>query len=123
MASRGVLYLVIAALVLLFDRAVDPGRALALLAEGWTGWLLVVLAVGFASYGLWRLADGLLDLEHRGPHLSARNERLGGIGSGLAHLFLAGQAIRFLWLGRHAGKAAGHHHVAEQHVDLLAPVQ
>ncbi len=102
MAARGLLYIIIALIVLAYNRAADPASALALLAEGRTGWLLLGMAIGFAAYGLWRLADGLFDLERRSPKSMPTAERLGGVGSGLAHLFLAWQSAKLLLLGRTA---------------------
>lgn len=106
MAARGVLYIVIATVVLAYGRTEDPSGALALLARGRTALLLALMAVGFAGYGSWRLLDSLLDLERRSPHVNPRLERLGGIGSGAAHLFLAWQAASLILLGRGAGTAA-----------------
>jgi hypothetical protein len=106
MACRGLLYIVIAVVVLVYGRALDASRALAYLAQGRTGWLLLAMAVGFAAYGLWRLADGVLDLEWRSPHVHPLAERFGAVGSGIAHLFLAWQAGRFYALGHGAAAVA-----------------
>ena len=108
MACRGLLYIAIAVTVLGYGRTSDASRAMAFLAQGRTGWLLLAMALGFAAYGLWRLADGLLDLEARSPHVHPMAERFGAVGSGFAHLFLAWQAGRFYLLGRGAAvEAAG----------------
>lgn len=95
-AARGLLYLVIAFLVLRTGRAEDPSGALEVLASGAGKWLLILMTVGFVAYGLWRLADAAFNIERHPGDKSGLAERLGALGSGLAHLFLAWQAIRLI---------------------------
>lgn len=115
MGTRGVLYVTIALIVLSLGRRTDPSGALALIAAGSMRWLLAAMAAGFVSYGVWRLADGVLDLERRSCHAQPWAERMGGIGSGLAHLFLGWQAFHFLLLGsRASAKAATSVHDAAE---------
>ncbi|HEX8389259.1 MAG TPA: DUF1206 domain-containing protein [Sphingomonas sp.] len=95
-AARGLLYIVIAMLVLRAGRAEDPSGALRYLAEGGGRVLLVVMAAGLFAYSLWRLADAAFDIERHGPRQGGVMERLGAAASGLVHLFLAWQAVRLI---------------------------
>lgn len=93
-AARGLLYLVIATLVLTTGRTEDPAGALRYLGEGGGKILLILLTVGLAAYGIWRLSDAIFDIEGHGDGKSAAFERLGAAASGLIHFFLAWQAVK-----------------------------
>ncbi|SOB86464.1 protein of unknown function [Sphingomonas guangdongensis] len=95
-ATRGLLYLVIAFLILGTGRAEDPSGALRYLGEGGGRLLLGVMATGLVGYGIWRLADAAFDLERHGSDRKGAGERLGAGVSGIVHLFLAWQAIRLI---------------------------
>src|SRR5206468_11154351 len=58
--ARGFLYVLIAALVILTGKTEDLTGALEYVGRGVGKALLVVLTVGMAGYGLWRLADALV---------------------------------------------------------------
>jgi hypothetical protein len=103
-AARGLLYLVIAFLVLRAGRAEDPSGALQVLAGGPGKWLLMLMTAGFVAYGLWRLADAALNIERHQDGSKGLAERLGAAASGLVHLFLAWQAVRLI---RGAGGSGG----------------
>lgn len=93
-ASRGVLYTIIALLVILAGRTEDQSGALQYLASGAGRWLLVLLALGLAAYGLWRLADAILNIERHEDKAKGWAERAGALVSGLVHFFFAWQAAR-----------------------------
>ncbi|HVF93942.1 MAG TPA: DUF1206 domain-containing protein [Sphingomonas sp.] len=95
-ATRGLLYLVIAFLVIWTGRAEDPSGALRYLGEGGGKVLLVVMTAGLIAYGLWRLADAAFDIEHHGTSHKGLAERAGAAVSGVVHLLLAWQAIRLM---------------------------
>jgi hypothetical protein len=95
-AARGLLYIVIALLVLRSGRAEDPSGALNYLASGFGRWLLILIIAGFAAYGLWRLADALLNIEGHEDGAKGLRERLGVGASGIVHLLLGLQAVRLL---------------------------
>ncbi|HEU0045778.1 DUF1206 domain-containing protein [Sphingomonas sp.] len=95
-ATRGLLYLVIAFLVIRTGRAEDPAGALRVLGEGGGRLLLGVMAAGLAAYGLWRLADAAFDLERHGSDRKGALERLAAGASGVVHGFLAWQAVRLI---------------------------
>lgn len=92
-ATRGLLYLVIASLILDAGRASDPAGALEHLAQGGGRLLLILMAAGLIGYGLWRLCDAALDIEQHGSEPKGLAERAGAALSGIIHLFLAWTAI------------------------------
>jgi hypothetical protein len=95
-AARGLLYLVIAVLVIRTGRAEDPSGALAYLAEGGGRVLLMLMAAGLLAYGLWRLTDAAINIEGHEDGGKGLRERLGAAGSGVVHLALAWQAVRLI---------------------------
>jgi hypothetical protein len=95
-AARGLLYLVIAYLILKAGRAEDPSGALAVLGQGAGKWLLILMTAGFVAYGLWRLADAAFNVEGHEWGGKGLSERLGAGASGIVHLFLAWQAVRLI---------------------------
>ncbi len=95
-ATRGLLYIVIAILILRTGRAEDPGGALEFLGRGGGQWLLGVMAVGLVAYGIWRLTDAAFDIERHGSDRKGWMERAGAGVSGVVHLFLAWQAVRLM---------------------------
>jgi hypothetical protein len=105
-AARGILYLLIAVLLLRSGRAEDGAGALETLAGGSGRLLLAAMAIGFAAYGVWRLADATLDAEGRGTDAKALAVRAGCAFSGLAHLGLAGLAA-MLAAGERGGSSGG----------------
>ncbi len=90
-AARGMLYLVIALLVITTGRTEDPAGALQYLGQGGGKILLLVLTAGLIAYGLWRLSDAVFDIERHGDGKSAAAERAGAAASALVHFFLAWQ--------------------------------
>lgn len=105
-AARGLIYIVIAMLILTSGRAEDPAGALRYLGQGGGRILLLLMTLGLVAYGLWRLSDAAFNIERHGTDSSGVAERLGAAGSGLVHLFLAWQAVR-LMRGAGAANEAG----------------
>lgn len=103
-AARGLLYLVIAYLIVRTGQAEDPSGALSYLGEGGGRLLLIVMAAGLVGYGLWRLADAAFNVERHDGGKKGLAQRAGAGASGLIHLFLAWQAIRLI---RGAAQASG----------------
>ncbi|MFC7536478.1 DUF1206 domain-containing protein [Sphingomonas sp. GCM10030256] len=95
-AARGLLYIVIAFLVIRAGRAEDPSGALEYLGQGGGKWLLILMAAGFVAYGIWRLSDAAFNVEQHEPGNRGLRERVGAAASGLVHLFLAWQAVRLI---------------------------
>ena len=111
--ARGLLYIVIALLVLGTGRTEDLTGALEYLNQGVGQLLLMVLAAGLATYGLWRLADAAFGMENPGPDSKALRKRgaAGLIGS--IYLYLAYKAARILFDGD-AGESS-----AQQQADTV----
>ncbi|WP_185829138.1 DUF1206 domain-containing protein [Sphingomonas ginkgonis] len=105
-AGRGLLYVLIGALLIGTGRAEDLQGALDYLGEGWGRVALGALVVGFAAYAVWRLTDAAIDLEGHsdGKKNGGWPGRLAAAGSGLIYGYFAVQALRLLM---------GAHHVAE----------
>ncbi|VXC99359.1 DUF1206 domain-containing protein [Sphingomonas sp. 8AM] len=95
-ATRGLLYLVIALLILRTGRAEDPSGAIEYLGQGGGQLLLAVIAAGLTAYGIWRLADAALDIERHGTDRKGIMERVGAGVSGGIHLLLAAQAVQLM---------------------------
>jgi hypothetical protein len=95
-AARGLLYIVVALLVLSTGRTEDPSGALRYLGQGGGQILLGLMATGLAAYGIWRLSDAAFDIERHGSDGSGFRERLGAAASGVVHISLAWQAIRLM---------------------------
>jgi hypothetical protein len=95
-AARGLLYLVIAWLVVTAGRTEDASGALGYLASGSGKWLLILMTAGFVAYGLWRLSDAAFNIERHEPGRKGIVQRIGAAASGIVHLLLAWQAVRLI---------------------------
>jgi hypothetical protein len=102
-AARGLMYGLVAYLTLRIGRPEDAGGALAYLGSGGGKAVLAAMALGFAAYGAWRLADAGFDLDDRGREWKALAVRAGGAGSGLIHLGLALTAAKLATGWSHGG--------------------
>jgi len=98
-AARGLLYIVIGLLVLQTGRTEDLTGALEYLGNGSGRLLLIVLAAGLATYGLWRLADAAFGMEHPGPDGKALRKRSAAALIGAIYLYLAYKAGKVLLAG------------------------
>lgn len=108
-AGRGLLYIVIGLLVILSGRTEDLTGALEYLGHGVGKLLLVVLVVGMAVYGLWRLTDAALGIESGRHHWKAWRKRIAAATSGIIYSFLAYKALRILLSRRVGGNDAQQH--------------
>lgn len=95
-ATRGLLYIVIAMLIVRTGRAEDPSGAIEYLGRGGGQVLLAIIAVGLTAYGIWRLADAALDIERHGADRKGMSERIGAGVSGAIHLLLAWQSVQLM---------------------------
>lgn len=102
-AARGVLYIVIAALLITSGQAEDLTGALEHLNDGPARVLLILMTAGFVAYGVWRLSDAALDIEHHGSTRKGWGQRFAAGAVGLIYLWLAWQAVKVL---QHAGGGA-----------------
>ena len=105
--SRGLLYIVIALLVIAAGRTEDVTGAMEYLGRGVGRLLLVVLTAGLLCYGLWRFADAWFGMESGRHHPKAWRSRIAAAGSGVIYLFLAYKALAIILSGR-AGTGSAH---------------
>lgn len=103
-AARGMLYSIVAVLVLTAGRTEDLAGALRYLGQGGGRILLIIMTLGLVGYGIWRLSDAAFNIGRHGNDGSGIRERLASALSGSAHLFLAWQAVRLI---RGASAASG----------------
>jgi len=104
--SRGLLYIVIAFLVIGAGRTEDIQGAMRFLGHG-AGWvMLLVLAAGMVGYGAWRLSDAAFGTDSGRGDAKAWRKRAAAAGSGGIYLYLAWQAIRVAQGARDGGASA-----------------
>src|SRR5687768_4061346 len=65
-AARGLMYVLIGYFALRWGQAEEGTQAIAHLAQGSGKLLLGLMAIGFAAYGVWRVAEALIDSEGHG---------------------------------------------------------
>ena len=98
--GRGILYILIAWLVLQTGRTEDLTGALEYLGQGAGRIPLSIIAAGLAAYGLWRLSDAAFGIDTFGNDGKAKRKRIAAGFIGLIYLFLAYKAARILLAGR-----------------------
>jgi hypothetical protein len=101
-AARGLLYCVIAALLIAKGHAEDLTGALDYFSDGLGRVLLILMATGFAAYGLWRLSDAAFDIERHGSSAKGKGQRVAAGFIGGVYLSLFWKAVRLL---QHATKS------------------
>lgn len=102
-AARGLLYILIAWLAYAAGRTEDLTGALEYVGHGSGKVLLIAVAAGLATYGLWRLSDAALGTEHPGHGWKALGPRVASAGVGSVYLYLAYKAARILLGSRPGG--------------------
>jgi hypothetical protein len=102
-AARGALYILIGVLALQTGRTEDLTGALEYVGHGAGKILLIGIAVGLATYALWRLSDAALGTEHSGSGLKVLGKRAVAGGIGAVYLYLAYKAVRIILAGRAGG--------------------
>lgn len=103
--ARGLLYILIAALVLTTGRTEDVTGAMEVVGDGPGRLMLAGIAAGMAAYGLWRIADAGLGVENVGHSGKAYRKRAAAGGIGAIYLYLAYKALRLL-AGAHVASGA-----------------
>jgi Domain of Unknown Function (DUF1206) len=109
---RGLLYIVIAVLVIATGQTEDLTGAMEYLRRGFGATLMIVLVVGMAGYGLWRLSDAAFGMDSGRHHPKAWRRRIAAAFSGGIYLFLAYKGLRIMLLGR-SGTGSAHEHAVE----------
>jgi hypothetical protein len=100
------MYMLVGFLAIWWGRAEDASGALRYLSRGSFKPVLIVMAVGFAAYALWRLLGAALDSEGHGSDRKGVAIRLGHAGSGLVYSGFAFTAAR-LAIGAGGGQGSG----------------
>jgi len=109
--TRGLLYIVIALLVIGTRRTEDLTGAMEYLQRGFGRWLLFLMIAGMFGYGLWRVSDAAFGMDSGRHHPKAWRRRIAAGTSGVIYLFLAYKALRIMLQGySNAGDA--HEHAA-----------
>ena len=98
--ARGLLYIVIALLVLGTGRTEDLTGAMEYLDRGAGHWLLIAMIAGMVGYGLWRVSDAAFGMDSGRGYPKAWRRRLAAAASGVIYLFLAYKALRIIIDGR-----------------------
>lgn len=102
LAAMGVSYGLVAVLALLLalgegGKAADRGGALQTIARDGLGRVVVVLlAVGFAGYAVWRFAQAIFDRKGEGTKAKGLGKRLGYFGRGCIYTVLCITAVAVL---------------------------
>ncbi|HKU59067.1 MAG TPA: DUF1206 domain-containing protein [Gaiellaceae bacterium] len=109
LAAQGICFGIIGVLAIglaagVGGEATDPQGALdALARHGWTRVLLVLVAIGFAGYTIWRLAQALLDRGGMGNDAPGLFRRAIQLVQGITYGFLTWGAIKVLVGGGGSG--------------------
>jgi hypothetical protein len=98
-AGRGLLYILIAFLAIGTGRTEDLTGALEYLGQGVGRVLLIGIAAGMATYGVWRLADAAFGMENPGSDGKALRKRAAAGFIGLIYLYLSYKAVTILIAG------------------------
>jgi len=106
---RGLLYIVIAWLVIRTGRTEDLTGAMEYLGHGIGRGLMAFVVAGMVGYGVWRLSDAAFGMESGRHHPKAWRRRVAAASSGGIYLFLAYKALRIM-LGQsgHVGDVQQH---------------
>lgn len=109
--ARGLLYIVIAWLVIVTGRTEDLTGAMEYVDHGIGRGLTIFLIIGMAGYGLWRVSDAAFGMDSGRHHPKAWRRRIAAGSSGAIYLFLAYKAVRIMVQG-YADSGDAHEHAA-----------
>ena len=104
--TRGLLYIVIAWLVIATGRTEDLTGAMEYLGDGIGRVLMIFVVAGMAGYGLWRASDAVFGMDSGRHHAKAWRRRVAAGMSGAIYLYLAYKALRIMFGQRPAGSGA-----------------
>ena len=94
--TRGLLYIVIAWLVIASGRTEDLTGAMEYVGHGLGRGLMAFLVAGMTGYGLWRVSDAAFGMDSGRHHAKAWRRRIAAAFSGGIYLFLAYKALRIM---------------------------
>jgi len=97
--TRGLLYIVIALLVISTGRTEDLTGAMEYLSRGFGRGLMIFLVAGMSGYGLWRVSDAAFGMDSGRHHSKAWRRRIAAGFSGAIYLFLAYKALKIMLHG------------------------
>jgi hypothetical protein len=109
--ARGLLYIVIAWLVIVAGRTEDLTGAMEYVDHGIGRGLTIFLIIGMAGYGLWRVSDAAFGMDSGRHHPKAWRRRIAAGSSGAIYLFLAYKALRIMLQG-YSRSGDAHEHAA-----------
>lgn len=98
-AARGLLYILIAVLVIGTGRTEGLTGALEYVGDGIGRWLLFFVVAGMAAYGLWRLSEAAFAMESGHDGWKSRRKRAASAGVALIYFYLAYKAATVLIAG------------------------
>ena len=94
--TRGLLYIVIAWLVIRTGRTEDLTGAMEFVSHGIGRGVMIFLVAGMGGYGLWRVSDAAFGMDSGRHHPKAWRRRIAAGSSGAIYLFLAYKALRIM---------------------------
>lgn len=103
---RGLLYILIAWLVVAAGRTEDLTGAMQYVGSGAGRWLMVFVVAGMGGYGLWRVSDAAFGMDSGRDHPKAWRRRVAAACSGAIYLYLAYKALMIMLGVRHIGGGA-----------------
>lgn len=109
--ARGLLYIVIAWLVIATGRTEDLTGAMEYVDHGIGRGLTIFIIVGMTGYGLWRICDAAFGMDSGRHHSKAWRRRIAAGSSGVIYLFLAYKAVRIMVQG-YGGSGDAHENAA-----------
>ena len=104
--TRGLLYIMIAWLVVATGRTEDLTGAMEYLGGGAGRWIMIFIVAGMAGYGLWRVSDAAFGMDSGRDHPKAWRRRVAAACSGGIYLYLAYKALMVMLGVRHIGGGA-----------------
>ena len=113
---RGLLYIVIALLVIGTGRTEDLTGAMEYLGRGFGHSLLILMIAGMTGYGLWRLSDAAFGMDSGRGHPKAWRRRIAAGASGVIYLFLAYKGLRLLLTNHAQGGGAQENAATAMHL-------
>ena len=114
--TRGLLYILIAWLVIANGRTEDLTGVMEYIGSGFGRWIMIVLAAGMGGYGLWRVSDAVFGMDSGRDHPKAWRRRVAAAGSGAIYLYLAFKAVRIMLGARHLGDSASENAATALHL-------
>src|SRR6476661_4254119 len=94
--TRGLLYIVIAWLVIANGRTEDLTGAMEYLGHGVGRGLMIFVVAGMTGYGLWRVSDAVFGMDSGRDGSKAWRRRIAAATSGGIYLFLGYKALRIM---------------------------